>query len=163
MPIDAVRTRDPGRFRNSRPQRYVRAAPIVENDELLKYGPQMALTDWNQDVETLTPKTSDQALAKSVAWWAPRGRLQHTQTHLPHCAIDVSRENRIAAVNQDTVLVLAIKGLAKLLGSPFGCRMRNHVAMQNASGASLIATNTYTTRNVAVTDWKKSEAKTAFE
>ena len=82
MPIDAVRTRDPGRFRNSRPQRYVRAAPIVENDELLKYGPQMALTDWNQVVETLSPKTSDQVLAKSIALRAPRGSSLH-ERHQP--------------------------------------------------------------------------------
>ena len=124
MPLDAGRNHDLGRFRNSRSQRHVRAAPIVENDELLKNGPQMALTDWNDVIETLAPNASDQALAEAIALGRPHWSLQHSQTHPSNRAIDVSREDRVAVVNEETVLVLGIKELAKLLGSPFGGRMR---------------------------------------
>ena len=84
----------------------------------------MALTDWNDVIETLAPNASDQALAEAIALGRPHWSLQHSQTHPSNRAIDVSREDRVAVVNEETVLVLGIKELAKLLGSPFGGRMR---------------------------------------
>ena len=78
MPIRADRNIGLGRFRNSWPQRGMRAAAVVMAHELRDDHLQMPLVDGDQEVEALSTNRSDQPLRKGVGLRRPNRSLEAT-------------------------------------------------------------------------------------
>ena len=57
------------------------AALVVMSDPLLKNSAQVFLVDRNQEIQTLAPDGSDQALAESVRLGRSKRRSQNAQAH----------------------------------------------------------------------------------
>jgi hypothetical protein len=91
----------------------------------------MLLAEWDHVVQTLPPHCSDQPFTERIRLRCLHRRAQHLQTEGLHLLVYFRRKDRIAIVNQKPMVVIAGKGLAKLLQRPARSRMCRHVEVQD--------------------------------
>jgi len=65
-----------------------RPTVIVRTDRFAKNGAEVALVEWNQEVQTLTTGCPEQALTNDVRVWNANGRFEHRQTRRLERPID---------------------------------------------------------------------------
>jgi hypothetical protein len=89
------------------------------------------------------------------------GRLEDRQTHRCDRSFDTLRANAVVVVDDKSMRLIAEYHHPELLGRLFRRRMAGHVPMQNSRVPTSKTTEMYSTRNVAGTETKKSQAITA--
>lgn len=104
--------------RDSRSQTHVWAALVVMANPLSQYHSQMPLAEWNQEVQTLAPERSHQPFAVRIRLGSPNWRPQHSEAECFQFPIQISRENRIAVMNQKLVQMFTGNRFSKLLQRP---------------------------------------------
>src|SRR5687767_7632744 len=93
--------------------------------------PQMSLVEWNEMIEALAPRGSDQSFAKRIRLWNASRCLQHAKTHGPQCAVSSGGEHGIAIMDHESVRFVAGQEASELLRRPLGRRVFRGIPMQN--------------------------------
>src|SRR5215471_5039654 len=68
---------------------------------------QMALVEWNQEVETFATKAAAQSLAHRVRLWGPHRRTQNLYTQICKTLVDICREDAVTIVDDEAVPMIA--------------------------------------------------------
>src|SRR5690606_31275451 len=93
----------------------------------------MRLREWNEPVQTLPAKGSQNAFAEGVRFWTSRRALQYAQPQPQDGLIHLGREDAVAIVQQVFVLLLVSHCLSQLLPRPLRGRMRCHVKVNQST------------------------------
>ena len=80
---------------------------------------QMALVEWNQEVETFATKAAAESLAHRVRLRGPHRRTQNPYTQISKTLVDIRREDAVAVVDDEAVRMIARQGFPELLHRPF--------------------------------------------
>jgi len=98
----------------------------------------MPLVQWNHEIQALAPHRSDQPFAIRVRFRRPHRRAQNPQPKGAfELLVQVRREDRIAAMDQELVWMVARNGFSELLQRPARRRMRGHVVVENTAARYL--------------------------
>src|SRR6476646_2144906 len=97
----------------------------------------MLLVDGNQIIQTLATKGRNYPLAVGVCHGTSNWSFQHAQTKTIQSFVNLSREDRVAIVNQIMMARFAVEERAELLSRPLRSRMIRNIDVQNATRADL--------------------------
>src|SRR5262245_32188222 len=119
---------------------------------------QMRFGERNEKVQTLAPNGADQPFAKCVCLRRVNRGAEDRQTHRGQHPIHSFRVNAVMVVNHVPMRLITRNDHAErcAVHSAVGCAVVFQCTMRRVPSSS--TTNTYTTRNVAVTATKKSHA-----
>lgn len=155
------RNRGLGRLRNSGAQGGVRAAAIVVACELFDGAPGVPFVERDEIVEALPADRANQSFAEGIGGRDSSRSLQDVDAEAFQFAVEARRKDPVAVVNQESVRMAGGEGLAELPDGPIGGGWAVTLVCSIRRDSISMATKTYRTRNVAVTDTKKSQATTA--
>src|SRR5215469_6776205 len=101
---------------------------------------QMALVEWNQEVETFATKAATQSLAHRVRLWGPHRRTQNLYTQICKTLVDICREDAVTIVDDEAVRMIARQRFPELLQCPFRRGMGRDIVVKNLAGSDLSMT-----------------------
>ena len=162
VPVGAGRNLCPGGLWNSWPERRVWTAPIVVDDELRDNPLEVPLAKWDEIVEALTANGPDQSLNKTVRRRCPDRGLEYAHAKGFQLLIHSRGENSVPVVDQKSIRMVEGEKFAELLDGPFRGRVIGDLVRRIRRESTSIATKTYSTRKLAVTETRKSQATMAL-
>jgi hypothetical protein len=77
--------------------------------------PQMALVEWDQEVETLAAKASAEPFAYGVCHGRPHGNSKDSHPEVRHRLVQFPREDAVPIMDQESIGVVAGQCLSELL------------------------------------------------
>jgi siroheme synthase len=121
------------RIRKTRPQARMRTALIIMGLPFLQNSSQMTLADRDQKIETFPAYTANQPFAIRIRLGRTKRRFQDLYSHGLHTETEILGVNAVSSVNQKSVALLLVNGLAKLLQSPGCVGMGSNVEVDKSS------------------------------
>ena len=94
----------------------------------------MSLVEWNEMVEALATRSSDQSFAKRIRLWNAGRCFQHAKIHGPQCVVNGGREHGIAIMDHESARFVAGEVASELLRRPLRRRVFPGMPMQNPTG-----------------------------
>src|SRR5260370_26305389 len=91
---------------------------------------QVALGDWNEEVQALSAQASTQTLAHGVGFGRPYRCSQYSHTHSLHASVQVLGKDAIPVVDHESIGLIVRKRLAKVLQGPRRPWLRRHVLVE---------------------------------
>src|SRR6516165_505514 len=135
------------------------SAPIVMSHPLFKDSPPVSLIERDKEIQTLAPHASHQAFAESIRLGRSEGRFQNAQAHRLQGRVELGRVNAAAVVDEEPVGFLPRPDFAELLKRPARRGMSCDIEVGDLRVPTSMTTKTYSTRKLAVTVTKKSQAR----
>ena len=96
-----------GAFREARPQGRVWASAVVMHGPALQNHLQLALAEWDQEVQALATQSSAEPLANGVRFRRQHRSAQDPHAHVRHRPVEFFREDAIPVVDQESVRMVA--------------------------------------------------------
>jgi hypothetical protein len=100
-------------------------------DPLFKDATHMVFRQRNQIIQTFPPQRAEEPLAGRIRLRTPHRGFEYPQPQVAYALIQLLREDRIAVMNQETVVMVSRHRVTQLLQRPLGRGMRRHIAMQD--------------------------------
>jgi hypothetical protein len=133
---------------------------IVMPDEFQEDSLQVGFAEWNHEIEALPSNGTDQSLTERVCLGRPDRCLQGAHPE----AFSIQHPDKVKRAGHGhearTGRGDRRRGLPELMEGPFSSWMRGGIDVKREPIS--IATKTYSIRNVAVTEMKKSQATIAW-
>ena len=124
-------------IRNTRPQRHMRARGVVMSDPRFESAPQLGFRQRDQPVQALPANCADDSFADRIRLRAARRGFQYLNSELADRLVEMTREDGVSIVEQESVWLSVPDHLPQLLQGPGRSRMRGDVAMDQAAAAVL--------------------------
>ena len=123
-----------GRLWNAWSQRHVRTASVVMQYPCVQQAPQVALSEWYQQIQALPPERADEPLAERIGLRTLGRRFEDPEPKVPYALVELLGENAVAIMQQKTVTMVSRDGFTQLLQRPVRRRVCRHIAMHNTAG-----------------------------
>ncbi len=94
---------------------YLRPAPVVVDGPLFDAHLQMALTEWDQQVQTLATKAAAEPLTCRVGPGRPDRSSKNPHTQVRHLPVEVAGKDAFPVVDQEAIRMSAWQRLPQLL------------------------------------------------
>ena len=91
----------------------------------------MRLSHRNEKIQALAAYGADESFASGIGFGRPHWSAQDSHSQSSHLLIQVSGENAVAVMNDETIRVAARQCLTELLQGPLGRGMSRHRVVQN--------------------------------
>src|SRR5260370_30194312 len=115
---------------------------------------QVALGDWNEEVQALSAQASTHTLAHGVGFGRPYRCSQYSHTHSLHASVQVLGKGAIP--DHESIRMIVRKRLSKLLQGPLRRWVGSHVLVENSLCPQFHDHEYIRVRKVAGTTTKKS-------
>ncbi len=110
---------------------------IVMRKPFSKNSSQMFLAERNHETQALAPDGSNQSFTVRIGLRRSHRGSQRLQAETLNGFIHLLREDAVAIMDQEAIVVVAGNGLAELLCRPIGRRVSGHVIVQDSSRVHL--------------------------
>ena len=81
----------------------MRPAPVVMDTPLFDAHPQMALVEWDQEVEVLAAKASAEPFAYEICHGRPDRSSKDPHTEIHHRLVQFPREDAVSVMDQESI------------------------------------------------------------